>query len=76
MMQYQPGAEYQENIDIANRALDGFKAVLADDPGNSTALQSIASLYFNMKEMELAKEWHRKVLALQPETRNRITRSA
>ena len=67
MMQYQPGAEYQENIDIANRALDGFKAVLQDDPENSTALQSIASLYFNMKEMDQAKEWHGKVLELEPE---------
>lgn len=67
MMQYQPGAEYQENIDIANRALDGFKAVLQDDPENSTALQSIASLYFNMKEMDQAKEWHGKVLELDPE---------
>ena len=67
MMQYQPGAEYQENIDIANRALDGFKAVLADDPENSTALQSIASLYFNMKKMDLAKEWHGKVLELEPD---------
>ena len=67
MMQYQPGAEYQENIDIANRALDGFKAVLQDDPENSTALQSIASLYFNMKKMDLAKEWHGKVLELEPD---------
>lgn len=67
MMQYQPGAEYQENIDIANRALDGFKAVLQDDPENSTALQSIASLYFNMKKMDLAKEWHGKVLAIEPD---------
>ena len=67
MMQYQPGAEYKENLDIAHKALDGFKAVLADDPTNATALQSIASLYFNMKEMELAKEWHGKVLEQQPD---------
>ncbi len=66
MMQYQPGAEYQENIDIANRALEGFKDVLKDDPENSTALQSIASLYFQMKRMEDAKEWHNKVLQSQP----------
>lgn len=69
MMQYQPGAEYKENLDIAHKALDGFKAVLEEDPTNSTALQSIASLYFNMKEMELAKEWHGKVLDLQPENK-------
>ena len=69
MMQYTPGAEYQENIDIANKALEGFKAVLEDDPENSTALQSIASLYFQMKEMELAKDWHHKVLDLHPDAK-------
>ena len=69
MMQFVPGAEYQENIDIANKALDGFKAVLEDDPENSTALQSIASLYFQMKEMELSKDWHNKVLAVQPDAK-------
>lgn len=69
MMQYQPGAEYQENIDIANKALDGFKAVLEDDPENSTALQSIASLYFQMKKMEDAKDWHSRVLEVEPENK-------
>lgn len=71
MMQYQPGAEYQENIDIANKALDGFRAVLQDDPGNPTALQSIASLYFQMKRMEDAKEWHYKVVEEVPEPDNK-----
>ncbi len=69
MMQYQPGAEYQENIDIANKALEGFMNVLEDDPEDSTALQSIASLYFQMKKMNDAKEWHHKVLAAQPDTK-------
>lgn len=69
MMQYQPGAEYQENIDIANKALEGFKDVLEDDPQNSTALQSIASLYFQMKQMEDAKDWHHKVLEAEPENK-------
>lgn len=69
MMQYQPGAEYQENIDIANKALDGFKDVLEDDPLNSTALQSIASLYFQMKQMEESKDWHHKVLDAEPENK-------
>lgn len=69
MMQYQPGAEYQENIDIANKALAGFQAVLDDDPDNATALQSIASLYFQMKKMEDAKEWHYKVIDKDPENK-------
>lgn len=69
MMQYQPGAEYQENIDIANKALAGFQDVLDDDPDNATALQSIASLYFQMKKMEDAKEWHYKVIDKDPENK-------
>ncbi len=69
MMQYQPGAEYQENIDIANKALDGFRSVLEDDPENLTALQSIASLYFQMKQMDKAKDWHAKVLAKKPDNK-------
>jgi tetratricopeptide (TPR) repeat protein len=67
MMQYTPGAEYPENVAIAEKALEGFKGVLEDDPGNSTALQSIASLYFQMKRMEKSKDWHHKVLDAVPD---------
>ena len=69
MMQYQPGFDYPENVAIAEKALDGFKEVLEDDPDNSTALQSIASLYFQMKRMEQAKEWHQKVLDVVPDNK-------
>jgi tetratricopeptide (TPR) repeat protein len=67
MMQYQPGFDYPENVAIAEKALNGFKDVLTDDPGNSTALQSIASLYFQMKKMDDAKQWHQKVLDVVPD---------
>lgn len=69
MMQYIPGVESPENDAIAAKALDGFKAVLEKDPGNSTSLQSIASLYFQMKKFDEAKEWHEKVIAAQPENK-------
>ncbi len=69
MMQYQPGFDYPENVAIAEKALSGFKGVLEDDPENLTALQSIASLYFQMKRMDEAKEWHGKVLAAEPEAK-------
>lgn len=67
MMQYQPGFDYPENVAIAEKALDGFKGVLEDDPENSTALQSIASLYFQMKRMEESKNWHERVLKVVPD---------
>ena len=43
--------------------------MLEDDPDNATALQSIASLYFQMKQMDRAKEWHHKVLEKQPDNK-------
>ncbi len=69
MMQYVPGAEYEENINIANKALASFQEILEDDPGNESALQSVASLFFNMNRMEEAKEWHAKVLDVMPENK-------
>lgn len=69
MMQYIPNVDTPDNIAMANKALDGFKAVLEEDPENPTSLQSIASLYFQMKEFEEAKEWHQKVIAAQPENK-------
>jgi len=69
MMQFIPGVESPENKAIARKALDGFKAVLEDDPTNSTSLQSIASIYFQMKDFDQAKDWHRKVIEAQPENK-------
>ncbi len=69
MMQFIPGVESPENTAIAERALDGFKSVLEDDPTNSTSLQSVASLYFQMKKFDVAKDWHHKVIAAEPENK-------
>jgi len=55
MMQYVPGGESAENDRVAQQALDGFQEVLKEDPNNEVALLSMASLYFNMKEFDKAK---------------------
>lgn len=65
-MQYIPGAESEENKQMAERALAQFKKVLEMDPNNDTATKSIASLYFYEKKWELAEEWNKKILALNP----------
>src|SRR5262249_42077287 len=67
--QYIPGADNKENNDIAGRAIDEFKKVLDMNPPREqkvTSLKGIASLYFNMKKLEEAKEYHRKVIELDP----------
>lgn len=64
MNQYIPGAEFAENAEIAQQAIDGFQGVLDTDPSNMLAVSSLASLYFNMKEFETAEEWHNKRIEL------------
>jgi len=67
--QYIPGVDSEENNRMGNAAIEEFKNVLAEHPKRETAIHSlkgIASIYFNMKKLEEAKEYHRKVLELDP----------
>ena len=71
MQQYIPGADSPENNRFAEQAIEEFKKVLDANPAppkeqRILALKGIASLYFNMKKMDLAKEYHEKVAALDP----------
>jgi tetratricopeptide (TPR) repeat protein len=67
--QYIPGADTPDNNQVADQAIDQFKKVLDMHPGRdqkTTSLKGIASLYFNMKKMNDAKDYHRKVVELDP----------
>lgn len=64
--QYIPGAESPENVKIAQQALDGFSDVLSRDPNNEMAMLSIASLYFDMQDLDKAKEWNQKLIQSFP----------
>jgi tetratricopeptide (TPR) repeat protein len=67
--QYIPGVDNEDNNRIAQQAIDEFKKVLDTHPSKDrqiTSLKGIASLYFNMKKMEEAKQYHRKVTELDP----------
>lgn len=67
--QYIPGADTPDNNRMAEQAIAEFKKVLDDHPNKDqkvTSLKGIASLYFNMKKMNEAKEYHRKVAELDP----------
>ena len=66
MMQVIPGGESEENMRVAEMALEGFEDVLARDANNELALSSIASLHFNTKDFESAREAYRKVVTSYP----------
>lgn len=64
--QYVPGGESEDNVKMAKQAIKAFEDVLAMDPNNSTALATIALVYYNMKDFEKAKEYQRKRLEAEP----------
>ena len=66
MMQYVPGGLSEENIEVAAKALEVFQDVLDADPENASALAYVASLYFNMEEMDKAKEIYTKLISVDP----------
>src|SRR5437764_8575824 len=50
MSQYIPGADSPDNKRNAEEAMKQFQQVLADDPKNLLATQSIANLHYQMKD--------------------------
>lgn len=61
-----PGLDSPENLKVAQKALDGFNAVLAKDPNDLTALRQIASIDRNIKKLDEAKAYEKKVIAIAP----------
>lgn len=68
--QFVPGSTDPKSEEMANKAIETFKAVVANakDPSkpNKDAMLSIASLYYQMKKYPESKEWCNKVLGLDP----------
>jgi tetratricopeptide (TPR) repeat protein len=62
-----PNLDTPENLAVAQKALDGFQSVLAKDPTDLTALKQIASIDRNIKKLDEAKEYEKKVIALAPD---------
>jgi len=61
-----PNLDTPENLKLAQKAIDGFQQVLANDPNDLTALKQIASIDRNIKKFDEAKEYEKKVIAIAP----------
>ena len=64
--QYIPGGDSPDNTKIAQQAIDSFQDVLKMDPSNTTAIASIAQIYYNQKNFDKAKEYQQKRLEIEP----------
>jgi tetratricopeptide (TPR) repeat protein len=56
-----------ENLALAQKAIDGFNAVLAKDPNDVDALKQIASIDRNIEKFDQAKEYEKRVIAVAPD---------
>jgi tetratricopeptide (TPR) repeat protein len=61
-----PGLDTPENLKTAQQAIDIFKDVLSKNPNDVNSLKQIAGIYFQIKKLNDAKEWQKKVLAADP----------
>jgi tetratricopeptide (TPR) repeat protein len=67
--QYVAGDDSAANVAVALQAIEQFKLVLNDDPSELEeykALVPLASLCFNLKHFEEAREYYGKAIALKP----------
>ena len=77
MVQWIPGAESPENLELARKAKDQFLRVLDKDPNEKTALAYLATLAFNqalslpldqkLKMFDEAAKWHHRRIEVDPQ---------
>ncbi len=61
-----PGLDTAENLKTAQQAISIFQEVLVNNPNDVNSLKQIAGIYFNIKKLDDAKTWQKKVLAVDP----------
>ena len=62
-----PNLDTPENLAIAQKALSGFNAVLANNPNDLDALRQVASIDRNIKKYDQAKADEMKIISLDPQ---------
>jgi tetratricopeptide (TPR) repeat protein len=61
-----PGLSTPENLKNAQQAISIFQEVLAKEPNDVNSLKQIAAIYFSIKKFDEAKDFQKKVLAVDP----------
>ena len=64
--QYVPGSEAEDNLQKGEQAIAEFQRVLQMQGNNIGSVSGIASLYFQMKRLDQAKEYYLKHIQLEP----------
>jgi len=72
VQQYIPGTETADNKKYAQAAMQEFQTVLKGNPDEKSKLlatESVANLYYQMKDFPNAEEWNKKVTEMDPKNK-------
>jgi len=61
-----PQMDTPENVKTALQAIEIFKEVLAEKPNDINSMKQIAGIYFEIKKLNDAIQWQKKVLDVDP----------
>lgn len=61
-----PGLTTPDNLKNAQQAISIFQEVLNKEPNDVNSLKQIAGIYFSIKKFDEAKDYQKKVLAVDP----------
>jgi tetratricopeptide (TPR) repeat protein len=61
-----PGLETVENLKTAQQAIDIFADELKTHPTDVNSIKQIAGIYYSIKKYDEARDWQKKVLAVDP----------
>ncbi len=61
-----PGLTTPDNLKNAQQAISIFQEVLSKEPNDVNSLKQIAAIYFSIKNFDQAKDYQKKVLAVDP----------
>ncbi|MGH9481116.1 MAG: tetratricopeptide repeat protein [Terriglobales bacterium] len=64
--QFTPGAPTEDNMKMAEQAIAEYKVVLDQNPNNANAVAGIARLYYDMGNLDEARNYYNQSLKLQP----------
>lgn len=64
--QFIPGAPSDDNMKLAQEAIDEYKVILDGDPNNANAIAGMARLDYDMGNLDDAQSYYTKLLSVSP----------
>jgi tetratricopeptide (TPR) repeat protein len=74
--QFVPGSPDPKSKEYGEKAIETFKSIVDTEPNNTTAMISVASLYYQLQDFPKSKEWCAKIQAIDPNNAEALYRVA